>query len=97
MVVSVEDGAMKDLGAEGVPSFDISDGEIPPLWDADGKDLYAVGEDGKLWRVETLSGRGHVAAAIPGCQIRAIILRPDRRIIWSIGSWPNVCGGRQRA
>ena len=83
MVVSVMDGTVKNLGAEGLPSFDAGDGEIPPLWDADGKNLYAVGQDNKLWRVEMLSGRGKVVCEIAGCEIRAIVSRFGSPTIWS--------------
>lgn len=83
MVVSVADGAVKDLGSEGVPSFDISDGEIPPLWDAEGGALYAVGRDGQLWRVELASGKGRALCEVPGYQIRAIVTRPELPTIWS--------------
>jgi dipeptidyl aminopeptidase/acylaminoacyl peptidase len=83
MIVSVADGAVTDLGAEGVPSFDLGDGENPPLWDRDGRMLYAVGRDGNLWQVEAATGQSRRASEIPGFQIRGIVSRPEFPAIWS--------------
>lgn len=69
--------------ARGVPSFDTSDGERPPLWSANGESLYALGTDGKLWRVEATSGQSAVAGDLPGHQLRILVNHPGRSIVWS--------------
>jgi dipeptidyl aminopeptidase/acylaminoacyl peptidase len=81
VLVSVADGALKTLKDTGVPSFDPGEGEHPPLWDAGGEHLYALG-DGALWRVDAASGRGTKVGSMPGWEMMAIVARPDQRAIW---------------
>ena len=82
VLVSVSDGAAKTLKDKGVPSFAPGEGERPPLWDAKGENLYALG-DGALWRVDAESGRGSKVGSIPGWEMRAIVTRPELPTIWS--------------
>jgi len=97
IIMSVADGAVKDLASKDIPSFDTSDGEIPPLWDAGGKNLLAVGQDGKLWQVAADSGKGKALADIPGYGIRAIVSRPEIPTIWTTDRGENVyVVGRER-
>ena len=71
------------ITAQGVPSFNTSDGERPPLWSANSESIYAVGTDGKLWQVEAASGRGTVAGDLPGHQLQILVAQPDRTAVWS--------------
>ncbi len=82
VVVSVTDGSAKTLKDKGVPSFAPGEGERPPLWDASGEHLYALG-DGDLWRVDAASGRGTKVGSISGWEMRAIVTRPELPTIWS--------------
>jgi dipeptidyl aminopeptidase/acylaminoacyl peptidase len=82
VLVSVTDGTAKALKDKGVPSFAPGEGEHPPLWDASGKHLYALG-DGDLWQVDAASGRGTKVGSIPGWEMRAIVTRPELPTIWS--------------
>src|SRR5439155_7112114 len=81
--VGVAEKVPHTITAREVPSFDTSDGERPPLWSAKGESIYAVGKDGKLWRVEASSGQGAVVGDLPGHQLRIVVNQPDRSTVWS--------------
>jgi dipeptidyl aminopeptidase/acylaminoacyl peptidase len=66
-----------------VPSFDTSDGERVPLWSADGTRIYALGADGRLWKIDTATGQGSVAGELADHQLRFLVSQPDRSIPWS--------------
>ena len=83
VVVSVADGAAKNLSAAGLPSFNDGEGERPPVWDATGKNIYALGNDGKLWRIEVSTGRGTAVGDIPGHRITGIVTRARQPILWT--------------
>lgn len=82
-IAGIAEGALKTITARDVPSFDTSDGERPPLWSANGDSIYAVGKDGKLWRVDAASGSGRLAGDLPGYQIRVLVGRSDGPTVWS--------------
>jgi dipeptidyl aminopeptidase/acylaminoacyl peptidase len=81
-LVSIPDGAVRNLGSDQIPSFDPGDGELPPLWSAAGDAVYAVG-DGKLWRVDVATGAGRLIADIPNQTIRAVVTRPELPTLWT--------------
>ena len=83
VVVSVADGTTKSLAANDLPSFSEGEGERPPLWDATGKNIYALGNDGKLWRIEVSSGRGTAVGDIPGHRITGLVARAGRPTLWT--------------
>ncbi len=89
VIVPVDGGPARTLQGEGVPSFDPGDGELAPVFDAKGENLYAVG-DGAIWRVDAASGKGQAVAKIPGWKIRCVVqpygratlLSPDGRTVF---------------
>jgi len=85
VTVSVADGAARTLSGENIPSLSEGEGELPPLWDAAGQNLYALGNDGKLWRIEVASGRGTAVGDIPGHRITGIVTRAGRPTLWTTG------------
>jgi dipeptidyl aminopeptidase/acylaminoacyl peptidase len=85
VLVSVADGAARDLGGDAIASFDLGDGERAPLWDAAGETLYALGADGKLWRVGVGSGKGTAVGEVPGHRIRAVVARHEPPTMWTTG------------
>jgi len=72
ILLPVQGGAPRPLGGEGVPAFGRGEGEVPPYWSADGRQIYAVAR-GELWRLDVASGRGTLAGQIPGWDVRALI------------------------
>ncbi len=82
VVYTVADGSARSLQAEGVPSFNDGEGQYPPLWSADARQVYAVGDSG-LWRIEVRSGRGEQVARVPGWRIRSAVWRHGQSTIWS--------------
>ncbi len=83
--------------ARDVPSFNVGNGDLPPLWSTNGRSIYAVGTDGKLWHVDVASGRGTVAGDLPEHQLRMLIAHPDRTRVWSPDAEQTVWAlGRQR-
>lgn len=82
-ILDLATDSRRAITAQSVPSFDISDGERPPLWSANGQSIYAIGTDGKLWHVDVESGRGTVAADLPDHQLRILVAQPDRTTVWS--------------
>jgi dipeptidyl aminopeptidase/acylaminoacyl peptidase len=92
--ISASNEAGQPVRATRVPGFDISDGERPPLWSPDGTSIYAVGDDGKLWRIDPGSGEGRTVGELAGHQFRLLVSRagqttvwmPDRsRTVWTVG------------
>jgi dipeptidyl aminopeptidase/acylaminoacyl peptidase len=81
-VVSIPDGARKNLGSDTIPSFDPGDGESPPLWDRAGGAVFGVGRDGKLWRIDVATGAGTLVGEVPGSTIQSIVTRPEFPTIW---------------
>lgn len=79
----VTDGAAQKVTARGVPSFDLGDGERPPLWNAAGDAVFAIGSDQKVWRVDASSGEGTAIGDLAGHQFRVLVSQPDRSTIWS--------------
>ena len=82
VLFTLADGSSRPLAAGDVPSFDSDEGEYPPLWDRDGKHLYAVGE-GALWRIQVESGKGSRVAQIPGWSIQSAVWRHGQSTVWS--------------
>lgn len=82
VIVSVDGGSVTGTTGADVPSFDPGDGEVAPLWSADGAQLYAVG-DGQLWRVDAASGRVERVAAIDGWRIRALVSPFEQPTLWT--------------
>lgn len=82
VVFTVADGSMRQLGADSVPSFDPGDGEYPPLWDAKGEHVYAVG-DSSLWRLDVSSGRATRVCRIADWRIQSAVWRHGSATIWS--------------
>jgi dipeptidyl aminopeptidase/acylaminoacyl peptidase len=89
VVCEIDSGATRELHGEGVPSFDPGEGEHPPLWDAAGANLFAIGTDGKLWRVDAASGKGAVVAELPNRRIRAVVTHADRPTLWTTDGGRN--------
>lgn len=75
-------GAARTLNRDSLPSFDPGDGEYPPLWDGQGKSLYAVG-GGALYRVDAGSGRGSRVAQIPGWKMTSAVWSAGRPVLWT--------------
>ncbi len=71
VVVSVPDGTARKLEND-APSFDPGDGEIPPIWSADGTALYGVA-GGALWTVDPASGRAREVGRIDGWRMRGLV------------------------
>jgi dipeptidyl aminopeptidase/acylaminoacyl peptidase len=82
-ILDLTTDAPRAITAQNIPSFDISDGERPPLWSANGESIYGVGTDGKLWHVDAASGRGTIAGDLAGHQLRILVAQPDRTTVWS--------------
>ncbi len=74
------DGTAHTLSGGDIPAFNVE--YRVPLWDARGENIYALGND-ELWRVEVSSGRGSVAADIPGYQMRGIVTHPGAPTMWT--------------
>src|SRR5262249_30874843 len=82
-ILDVTMNASHAVIVQNLPSFDISDGERPPLWSADSQNIYAVGTDGKLWQVDAASGRGLVVGDLPGHQLQILVAQPNHTTVWS--------------
>lgn len=70
VVVSVAGGTVRVLENE-APSFAPGEGEVPPIWSADGSVLYGVG-DGALWEVDPGSGEAREIARVDGWSFRSL-------------------------
>jgi hypothetical protein len=74
VVVPVDGGGVGEprvLGAE-APHFSPGEGEVPPIWSADGEALWGVG-DGALWRVDPESGEAREVARMEGWELRSLV------------------------
>jgi dipeptidyl aminopeptidase/acylaminoacyl peptidase len=83
--VSVADGVSKTLNVQKITGFKDVQGDISPLWDQSGRNLYVLGADGKFWRIDPFAGNGAVAGDIPGCRITSIVGRAGRSTLWTTG------------
>lgn len=82
-IVSISGDGASTITARDVPSVNTGDGDRPPLWSADGETIYAIGADGKLWKVDASSGESAVVGDLPGHQLRILVSQPDRSTVWS--------------
>ncbi|HEU4589184.1 MAG TPA: prolyl oligopeptidase family serine peptidase [Gemmatimonadales bacterium] len=82
VVVPVRGGAPRSLARAGLPKFRDDEGELAPLWSTDSRSLFAVG-DGKLWRLDVVSGQGTAVGAIPGWEVTVPATGFGRNTIWS--------------
>lgn len=82
-VVGVTNDVPQRVTARGVPSFELGEGERPPLWSTAGDSIYAIGTDAKLWRVDASSGEGRVIGDLAGHPLRMLVSQPDRSTVWS--------------
>lgn len=71
VVLSVPGGEARVLEND-APHFSPGEGEIPPIWSADGGTLYGVG-DGGLWQVDPASGEAREVARAEGWDFRSVI------------------------
>jgi dipeptidyl aminopeptidase/acylaminoacyl peptidase len=83
VAISLADGLARNFSTETMPSFSEGEGERAPMWDASAQNLYAVGVDGKLWKVEVASGHAAPIGAIAGHSIGGIIARTSKPTIWT--------------
>jgi dipeptidyl aminopeptidase/acylaminoacyl peptidase len=74
---------LQSVTSDAASSFDISDGERPPLWSPKGDRLYAVGADGKLWMVEAAGGHASVAVELAGHEFSRLVNRAGGATVWS--------------
>ncbi len=82
VMYNVANGAERSLKRDDIPPLSTGEGEYPPLWDARGENLYAVG-DSSLWRVNIASGTGTRVSHIPGWQVRSPVWQYGSSTIWS--------------
>ena len=54
-----------------------------PRWSGNGRSLYALGTDRKLWRTDTISGASEAVATPPGIEVTALVSSFDRPVAWS--------------
>lgn len=95
VVIDTGTGARKAIGG-GVPSLASGEGEVAPLWNADGTAIYGSGE-GELWRVDGDSADAERLSAVSGWQIRAVVSADDRTV-WTTGGGETVwVVGRERS
>lgn len=71
VVVEVPGGTPRVLENE-APNFAPGEGEVPPIWSADGGVLYGVG-DGALWRVDPETGAAREIARVEGWDLRNVV------------------------
>ncbi len=82
VVLSVADGTARTLNGGKTPGFSEGEGERPPLWDALGQNVYAIGNDGKFWKIQVASGQG-LAIGDAGHRITAIVTRAGKPTLWT--------------
>lgn len=82
VLVSVADGRQTRVAGDDLPRFAPGEGEVAPLWSADGAHVFAVG-GGDLWRADVRAERASRAGRIPGWRIRAIVGPYERPIAWT--------------
>jgi dipeptidyl aminopeptidase/acylaminoacyl peptidase len=81
-IVTITRDGGSTIIARDAARFDTGDGG-PPLWSADGETIYAIGADGKLWKVDASSGQSAAVGDLPGHQMRMLVSQPDRSTVWS--------------
>jgi dipeptidyl aminopeptidase/acylaminoacyl peptidase len=81
VVVSIGDALVRTLASDDVPGFDPGEGEYPPLWSHDARQVFAVG-DGELWRIDVGSGQAAAVGRIPGWRIRSAVWQTGDPEIW---------------
>lgn len=79
-VVPSRGGTPRRLTPEPHPSF--GDDHRAPLWDAEGRFIYLLGED-TLWRVSPTRGGLTPVGVVPGHEIREVIAPASGGRIWS--------------
>jgi dipeptidyl aminopeptidase/acylaminoacyl peptidase len=82
VIVPSAGGPERKIKPDSAPNFGVGEGEYPPLWSADGKHVFAIG-DGKLWRMNVASGRGAAVGALDGWHVRSTVTPFGRPVIWS--------------
>jgi dipeptidyl aminopeptidase/acylaminoacyl peptidase len=83
VAISVTDGTTKTFSEGNMPSFGETEGKRPPLWDASGQNLYAIGNDGRLWKIQVASGHGLAIGDFAGHLITAIVARAGSPTLWT--------------
>lgn len=71
VVVTMPDGQPRRLAAE-APHLSPGEGEVPPIWSADGSAIYGIG-GGALWKIETRSGEASEAVSVDGWALRHLV------------------------
>lgn len=71
VVVELPDGPPRPVDPE-APNFAPGEGEVPPLWSADGSRLYGVGE-GALWQVDPETGEAREVVSLEGWSMRNLL------------------------
>ena len=84
VLISIPGGPVRVLEND-APSFAPGEGEVPPIWSADGSTLYGVG-DGALWTVDPETGASTEAVRIDGWGIRSLVTATyGSAVAWSPG------------
>jgi dipeptidyl aminopeptidase/acylaminoacyl peptidase len=81
-IVPVDGGPPRKVGGDRHPNFGGFSQYRPPLWDADGENLYLLGE-GNLWKIEVKTGRAVEVARIPNRKMTGILALRDKGKFWS--------------
>jgi dipeptidyl aminopeptidase/acylaminoacyl peptidase len=82
VLVSAQNGTVRNLKRDSIPSFDPGDGENAPLWDAAATHLFGVA-NGKVWRMDAATGRGTPILSVPGWPVRAIVASYGSPTMWT--------------
>jgi dipeptidyl aminopeptidase/acylaminoacyl peptidase len=83
-VVEIADGTVRVLENE-APNFAPGEGEVPPIWSADGRVLYGVGGGG-LWQVDPETGAAREIARVEGWELRSLVTASYASpVAWSAG------------
>src|SRR5262249_49852514 len=81
-VVGIEGGEPRKLGGTGVPRLG-GNGEQAPLWGPESKNIFAIGADGKIWRLDTRSATVNAAVGIENRTVIALVHHPHSGLVWS--------------
>jgi dipeptidyl aminopeptidase/acylaminoacyl peptidase len=82
-IVRITQDGVSTITARDAASFDTNIEGGAPLWSADGETIYAIGADGKLWKVDASSGESAVVGDLPGHQMQTLVHQPDGSTVWS--------------
>jgi dipeptidyl aminopeptidase/acylaminoacyl peptidase len=82
-IVRITQDGVSTITARDAASFDTGIEGRAPLWSADGETIYALGADGKLWKVDASSGESAVVGDLPGHQMQVLVNQPDRSTVWT--------------